>query len=217
MRTYSVYRFLDGIRGGAQGAFPSLYEAYMRALDLRRRDPRANVDFRICGPALKPELYDRLAKSDSPIPTALVWYVLDSSRVELPAIRASDALRLLDPGKFNSSLRPSRPVGAISKVTERPLPRPPQRKPAQLPDSQNSNSRISSPETSMPQKRRRRHKSRSVFDAAETGSRRRRHDWEIEDRDGDISLVVRDEDELGIGIPAQTGKGRRSRRGQYIP
>ena len=43
------------------------------------------------------------------------------------------------------------------------------------------------------------------------------HDWEIEDRRGDLSLLVRNEEELGLGIPAQWGKGRRNRKGWYIP
>lgn len=44
-----------------------------------------------------------------------------------------------------------------------------------------------------------------------------RHDWEVEDRHGDLSLLDRTEEELGLGIPAQWGKGRRNRKGWYIP
>jgi hypothetical protein len=46
---------------------------------------------------------------------------------------------------------------------------------------------------------------------------RERRDWEIEDRKSDASLASRSEEELGLGIPAQWGKGRRSRKGDYIP
>lgn len=37
------------------------------------------------------------------------------------------------------------------------------------------------------------------------------------DRRGDLSLLDRTEEELGLGIPAQWGKGRRNRKGWYIP
>ncbi|WIG59038.1 MAG: hypothetical protein OJF49_001785 [Ktedonobacterales bacterium] len=50
--------------------------------------------------------------------------------------------------------------------------------------------------------------------------RHKHHDWETEYRDTNITRTHRThrtEDELGIGIPAQYGKGRRSRRGWYIP
>lgn len=46
---------------------------------------------------------------------------------------------------------------------------------------------------------------------------RHRRDLEVEDRAGDASLAARSEEELGLGIPAQTNRGRRSRRGDYIP
>ncbi len=46
---------------------------------------------------------------------------------------------------------------------------------------------------------------------------RKRPDWEVEDRRSDVSLVARPVEELGLGIPAQWGKGRKSRKGDYIP
>jgi hypothetical protein len=43
-----------------------------------------------------------------------------------------------------------------------------------------------------------------------------KYPWELEDWHGDMSLLARYGDELGLGIPAQWGKGRRSRKGDYI-
>jgi hypothetical protein len=54
-------------------------------------------------------------------------------------------------------------------------------------------------------------------DTKEPKRERRRRDWEVSDRHGDLSLASRFEEELGLGIPAQTNKGRRSRKGDYIP
>lgn len=39
----------------------------------------------------------------------------------------------------------------------------------------------------------------------------------VDERSKDIALAHFDEEELGLGIPAQWGKGRRSRKGWYIP
>lgn len=44
-----------------------------------------------------------------------------------------------------------------------------------------------------------------------------KYPWELEDRRGDMSLITHRSDELGLGAPAQFGKGRRSRKGNYIP
>jgi hypothetical protein len=58
----------------------------------------------------------------------------------------------------------------------------------------------------------------NIADAeVDTPQASRRRDWEVEDRSGDVSLVERTDEELGLGIPAQTGKGRHSRKGLYIP
>lgn len=46
---------------------------------------------------------------------------------------------------------------------------------------------------------------------------RRRFDPATTERRGDISLVTRSEEEMGLGIPAQWGKGRSHRKGDYIP
>lgn len=44
-----------------------------------------------------------------------------------------------------------------------------------------------------------------------------KYPWELKEARGDMSLLSRQDDELGLGIPAQWGKGRRNRKGPYIP
>jgi hypothetical protein len=41
--------------------------------------------------------------------------------------------------------------------------------------------------------------------------------WGLDDHQGDIALVPRAAGELGLGMPAQANKGRRHRKGVYIP
>ncbi|HKW22690.1 MAG TPA: hypothetical protein VJO13_14990, partial [Ktedonobacterales bacterium] len=56
-RPYVVFRFLGGARGGSQGVYTTLLEAYKRALALHRQDARPEADYRIRGPALRSDLY----------------------------------------------------------------------------------------------------------------------------------------------------------------
>ena len=65
-------------------------------------------------------------------------------------------------------------------------------------------------------KNRTRRSTRSVRTAQERNVRRERIYREREGK-GDLSLVARTDEELGLGIPAQWGKGRHSRKGEYIP
>lgn len=44
-----------------------------------------------------------------------------------------------------------------------------------------------------------------------------KYPWELKEAHGDMSLLSRHGDEVGLGIPAQWGKGRRNRKGPYIP
>ena len=44
-----------------------------------------------------------------------------------------------------------------------------------------------------------------------------RREWGDDERWDDIALAHRTEEELGLGIPAQTDRGRRNRKGWYIP
>lgn len=44
-----------------------------------------------------------------------------------------------------------------------------------------------------------------------------KYPWELKEAHGDMSLLSRQSDELGLGIPAQWGKGRHNRKGPYIP
>jgi len=86
---------------------------------------------------------------------------------------------------------------------ERSTPKQPQRQPAQP--------KPASAQAKRPQRR------RASSLPGQQKRQSRHHDWEIEDRRSDIALAYREEEELGLGIPAQWGKGRRSRKGDYIP
>lgn len=255
---YQVFRFTEGICGTLLGSFSSLREAYDSASDLRRRDLHSYRDYRIHGPAPRLDICTRLQIHAS---TKDVWYILDSSDAQPPAIRASKVLLLLgqlaqprpaarfsviglrdqyrwtakdgfstlDEAKeyaiaqhatspettfevVQNTKTVARVAGALrtSAPTQSPFPRSVQRRPAKQ--------QLAPVEKDVPDstpKRRRQFSRHRAEDRPERASRR--HDWEVEERRRDIALFVRDEDELGIGIPAQTGHGRRSRRGPYIP
>jgi len=274
---YVVFRFVDGIQGGSHGAFATLWDAYLRALKLQQDDTRDNSDYRIRGPVPEPVIYARLVRTNAPVPTTTIWYVLDSSNARPPVLRASVVLRMIgqpmsglsagtraakvDSRHASPEPGTSRRTDAVSRAVHSAAtsePSPSIRYTVVRVENEhrygvkggfrsldeacnyalalqrgcfepNVTFEVEYRPSTRPQvkerrvqsageRRPRRRAAPSIFSKADSSTRIRRHDWEIEDRPGDMPVFPANDDELlGLGTPAQWGKGRRSRKGWYIP
>lgn len=207
-RTYHVFRFLDGIRGSSIGTYDTLREAYLKALDLWRNDPRPTVDFRVRGPAPSPDVCSRLPYKWM-IPLTGVWYVLESSPARPPAISATVVLKL----QGESVLAPNSSSGSSGHSPKRSNNMSsPKRPGGELEAEAGDDNR--SPQ-SVRSKRRRRIP--AWLRDKEGLSGERRPDGRKRKKRKKTPRMPLSNDLLGIGIPAQWGKGRRSRKGDFFP
>lgn len=184
---FVVYRFLDGNPADKESSFNTLAEAYRAALNLKEQDRRPHADYRIQGASPDPSI---LAQLHLPQPLAS---------------RIASFWYVLDssPAKL-PAIRAKLVLLAMGITPTRPAQEAPQKRTQSV-----------LPNATRHLKRSRRPLQRKQRE--EEPHERHRRDLEVEDRAGDIALVIRPEEELGLGIPAQTNKGRRSRKGEYIP
>lgn len=231
---YKVYRCVEGVHNqNIGGEWATLREAYEHAQQAAQKATTRFVHFRIQGPHPRPLPTPR----GEPAPTQ--WYVLDDDYpMPTGAIRASEALASSDDDQRHSPRRPSPGFPLPERVGDRGRGQPDalnrwDYKPNEIVYYQVDRVELGAHHTirsGFPTEheardfiRRWKRKNHAPHTRLAIVARRvsagsgRRHDWEVEDRRTDASLVVRPEEELGLGIPAQWGKGRRSRKGEYIP
>jgi len=184
---FVVYRFLDGVCNAKLGAFSSLVEAYRHAAQSQQYDRRPHVEFRIRGVGFPADVIARL---NLPLP--------------LPG-PATTVWYLLESSRTKARGIPAQQVVRAIEAA------------GGIPDRSTPPKTILSTLTYQPPKPRKPRTPRRRYERDGEVSERRRRDPEIDDCRRDVTLYIRSEDELGLGIPAQANKGRRSRKGDYIP
>ena len=232
---YKVYRCVEGVHSqNIGGEWATLREAYAQAQQAAARATSPNVHYRIQGPHPRPMPRPR----GEPAPT--IWYVLDDENpMPADAMRASEVLAASDADHLRSPrpASPGSPLPGGEGVRGRGQPDALNRweynpdeavtyRVDRVEHGAHHTIRNGFPTEHEAQdfikrwKRMHRAPNANLVIVARKVSResgRWRHDWEVEDRQTDASLAVRPDDELGIGLPAQWGKGKRSRKGDYIP
>jgi hypothetical protein len=229
---YKVHRFVGGFKQNHLATYPTLREAYAHAQRLATQERNPSVEYRIFG--LVPES----ARTNGGKGAFRAWLVLDNALQSKGMRRASDILR--QRGERPPPTIPSARTFRVDRemlgvrqtvgdgfathaearayiarekallrdinatyIVVAPPDKPSRTNPEQPPVGVRSRYLRGAP--------------RIRGYVASAKRERKTHDWEVEDRMSDAALVERSDEELGIGIPAQTNKGRRSRRGQYIP
>lgn len=225
---YKVYRCVEGVHSqNIGGEWATLREAYEHAQQAANKTTTQRVRFRILGPHPRPMPRPR----GEPAPT--IWYFLDDDN-PLPsdAMRASAALATLEESHVGNVLRVNLDAATdanrrwgVARI-KRVYYRVDQVVNGVYETVHDSFLTEQEAQDFVARSKRSKRYPRVDFAIIATSTppqpgrrkrRRQRHDWEIEDRKTDASLVARSEEELGLGIPAQWGKGRRSRKGEYIP